>query len=211
MTQYHPTTDMLAEYASGGLSDGLSLVVASHLTYCPVCRRRVEALERVGGAMLDAAGPVEPLAPPSLADALARIDALGADERVALHTGSVLPAPILQRLGGTESDIAWKFRLPGLSEYVIEDGEESVSLLRARPGTRMLAHTHGGDEATLVFSGAMRDGGRVYRRGDVALADHEDDHRPEIIGDEVCYCLIVMSGHMQFTGRFGKVLNIFTG
>ncbi|MEM9198118.1 MAG: ChrR family anti-sigma-E factor [Pseudomonadota bacterium] len=226
MAEYHPTDDMIFGYASGSLSDGLSLLMASHLTYCAVCRQRVEKLESLGGAMLGAM-TMPNLSAPAFEDIAARLGPQdpapfagavrtamnGQEARPAQAMAStVLPAAIRDRIGGIETDISWRFRMPGLSEHVISTSEtESVSLLRARPGARMLAHTHHGDEATLIFSGEMRDGDRVYRRGDVAIADEADDHRPEIVGEETCYCLIVMSGSMQFTGRLGKVLNLFNG
>ena len=56
----------------------------------------------------------------------------------------------------------------------------------------------------------MEDGGTVFRRGDVALADHNDNHNPKVIGDEICYCLVVMSGNLRFTGPVGRALNLFT-
>ncbi|MEL6235370.1 MAG: ChrR family anti-sigma-E factor [Pseudomonadota bacterium] len=230
MAEYHPTDDMILGYASGSLSEGLSLLMASHLTYCAECRQRVEKLESLGGAMLSAMS-VPNMTPPAFDDILARLGpqdpapGIGATSTGATGAqgngvarpaqamaSTVLPAAIRDRIGGSEAEISWRFRMPGLSEHVISTSEtESVSLLRARPGARMLAHTHHGDEATLIFSGEMRDGDRVYRRGDVAIADEADDHRPEIVGEETCYCLIVMSGSMQFTGRLGKVLNLFHG
>ncbi|MEM9048894.1 MAG: ChrR family anti-sigma-E factor [Pseudomonadota bacterium] len=214
MAEYHPTDDMLLGYASGSLSDGLSLLVASHLTYCAPCRARVAQLEGLGGALL-VREEDEAVAAPSLDTVLAR---LGAQDVPAIRrettrvADTVLPATLQARIGGNEREIPWKFRIPGLSEHVLEsETGESVSLLRARPGVKMLSHTHHGDEATLVFSGAMRDGDRVYRAGDVAVADETDEHRPEIVGDETCYCLIVMTGSMRFTGRFGKMLNFLNG
>ncbi len=75
---------------------------------------------------------------------------------------------------------------------------------------RILQHTHVGDEATLVLTGSMRDGDRLLSRGDVAFADQNDDHHPEIVGDETCVCLVVLSGPMRFTGPVGRALNIFT-
>ena len=63
---------MLADYAAGALSQGMSLLVASHLTFCPACRDKAARLEALGGALL-AEG--ESVAPTSrcLREALARI------------------------------------------------------------------------------------------------------------------------------------------
>jgi putative transcriptional regulator len=217
MKTAHATPELLAGYAQGTLSRGMSLLVASHLTYCAECRDKVSRLEVLGGVLLRDT-PVADVTAPSLASVLARIDASVAEPAPELGFESrdeqapYLPAPVRQLLAASGREIRWRFLLPGLSEYRFEgfDGE-AVSLLRARPGIRILAHTHEGDEATLVLRGQLRDGDRVYARGEVSLADHHDDHRPEIVGDETCLCLVVLTGNMRFTGPVGRALNIFNG
>ena len=52
MTSGHAPTGMIADYAAGALSEGMSLLVASHLTYCPCCRDKAARLEALGGALL---------------------------------------------------------------------------------------------------------------------------------------------------------------
>jgi putative transcriptional regulator len=47
---HHPGEATLLAYAAGGLGEGLSLVVASHLSFCPECRANVAAGEAVGGS-----------------------------------------------------------------------------------------------------------------------------------------------------------------
>lgn len=213
MTTAHVTNDLLAAYADGAISDGMSLLVASHLTYCAECRTRVARLETVGGAFL---ALEEPVAPDSacLARVLDRLDSGDAADTPApfAHDDLRLPFPVLERLGASADKIHWRFLLPGLSDHKLGgfDGED-VGLLRAKPGVRILTHTHSGREATLVLTGQLRDGDRVYARGDVALADHHDNHRPEIVGDEVCICLVVLSGRMRFTGPIGRALNLLNG
>ena len=117
--------------------------------------------------------------------------------------GGPLPMPIRRALDVSFDGITWKFRLPGVHEYPLEAFEDE------RPGTSMLSHTHEAEELTLVLSGQMEDGGRTYRRGDVAVADRSDHHQPQVTGNEVCVCLIVMTGAMRFTGPVGRALNIF--
>ncbi|SFI86380.1 cupin domain-containing protein [Albimonas pacifica] len=217
-----PDDALLAEYAAGSLPAGLSLLVASQLTFNPEGRRRVAELERLGGALLAAdAGPVPVAGPPPSLDAmLARLDREGPraeGPRAGLSApepGNPFPAPLRAALGegpgATPEGVAWKRLLPGLSEHVIEgfgDEHEEVSLLRARPGAPIFAHTHTGVETTLVLCGLMEDRGRRLGRGDVAIATDHDDHRPRIVGDETCICLVVMTGEMRFTGRLSRVLN----
>ena len=214
MTRNFPSDEVLADYAGGTLPPGLSLLVASHLTYSPESRARVEALEGVAGALFEAE-PAGSVPAPPLDDVLARLDAEPADVVPAASSppcasDSVLPAPVRAVFGGDEHSIKWKFRLPGLSEAVVDGFEgEEVSLLRARPGAPIFSHTHDGLEATLVMSGQMEDRGQIYERGDVAFATDQDDHRPRIVGEETCICLIVMTGGLRFTGPFSRALNIF--
>ena len=214
MAVWHLTDEMLETYAAGSISEGMSLLAASHLTYCSACRAQVEVLEKLSGAVLAESGAAE--TGPDLAAVLDAIDAGATRERkvrpLEADPGSPLPNPVRERVGMPIEDLRWRFLLPGLAECRIEgfDGEE-VSLLRARPGARIPGHTHSGDEATLVLSGSMRDGERLFERGDLALADHHDDHHPEIVGSETCVCLVVLSGRMRFTGTFGRALNLFNG
>lgn len=222
-----PDDALLAEYAAGSLPAGLSLLVASQLTFNPAGRRQVAELERLGGALL--AGDVPGLkaeAPPSLDAMLARLDREGRQAQAAEapapapaaapapDPGNPFPAPLRAALGAgpgsTPEGVAWKRLLPGLSEHILEgfgDAHEEVSLLRARPGAPIFAHTHTGVETTLVLCGLMEDRGRTLGRGDVAVATDDDDHRPRIVGDETCICLVVMTGEMRFTGRLSRVLN----
>ncbi len=212
MATAHASPRMLAAFASGALSEGMGLLVASHLALCPACRSQVAAREAICGALLRD-GDEAPPAPGCLAGALARIEASAPVAAVlpVEAAGATLPAPIRARTGDDAGDLRWRFLLPGLSEHRLKGFEgEDVRLLRARPGVRVPNHTHLGDEATLVLAGRMRDGDRVFARGDVALASRTDEHRPEIVGDEACVCLIVLTGRLRFTGPFGRVLNLLS-
>lgn len=201
--------EILADYASGALAPGMSLLVAAHLTYSPGARARVAGFETIGGALLEET-PAADFAPPSLERALAMLDAVHVDapRPVPLRTDSVLPSCLRAALGVDEHDAPWKFRLPGLAEAELGTlGGEEISLLRAKPGARIFSHTHEGIEATLVLCGALEDRGRVYRRGDVAIATEDDDHRPRILDEGVCISFVVSSGRMRFTGPFSRALN----
>lgn len=200
--------DLLTAYAAGTTSPGLSLLCATHLTMAPEAREHVAVAEAVGGALLaaeDTSG-VPPMDFERLLARLDEVDGLEAAEDGDLET----PAPLARALGGRLSDVAWRFRLPGIHEYVVEGFDaEKVSLLKARPGAKIPQHTHEGDEATLVIVGALRDGDALLRPGDLALAGPDDDHHPEIVGDEICVCLVVTNGALRFTGTFGRALNLF--
>lgn len=202
--------ELLMAYASGTTSPGLSLLCAAHLSLTEDARGFVAMAEEIGGALL-ADEPTDGVAPIDFERLLARLD----DEVSAAAfrdtpSADRLPHPVLRALGGSLDETAWRFRLPGIYEYEFGGFEgERVSLLKARPGARIPKHTHVGDEAALVLVGALKDGAIVHRRGDIALAGPEDDHHPEIVGDESCICLVVTNGALRFTGTFGRALNLF--
>lgn len=213
-TIFYPDVETLAGYAAGTLPQGMSLLVAAHLTYSPKSRDIVANMECAGAAAFDES-PAEDLGAEAFNKTLQLIDeapnacSVSPAQKTTYDDASILPRILQEHLTAPLDNLPWQFCLPGLHKYSLEGFEgEEVALIRARPGAQMLPHTHTGDEATLILSGKMQDGDTVYQAGDVAQADHDDDHRPCIVGDETCYCLIVMSGGMQFTGRFSRALNI---
>ena len=202
--------EILADYACGATSPGVSLLVASQLTHSPESRQVVREYERMGGILL-AEEEAADMEPGALDRALSAIgdapDALTAPRP--RKPAGPLPAPVMDHLGVGFDQIAWRFRLPGVSVYDFDGfGDEKVSLLRARPGASVPQHTHKGVEMTLVLQGCLEDSGVEYHTGDVAINDENDDHRPRILGDETCYCLIVQRGDLHFTGTFSRILNI---
>lgn len=207
MPTHLPSDEFLADYASGALTPGMSLLIAAHLTHAPESRARVDDLERMGGALLAGSDDVD-VAEDALEQVMARLDAPEIAATVQKRDCGPLPRPVAEALPMDFDDIPWKFRLPGVSAYEMDGfADETVMLLRARPGATVPQHTHEGTEMTLIMQGIMQDQGVEYRRGDVAMNDEEDDHRPKILGDETCYCLIVQQGGLKFTGPISRILN----
>ena len=56
--QHHPDEALLLAYAAGGLDGAMSLIVATHLSFCAGCRRLVARQEEIGGALLEDIAPV---------------------------------------------------------------------------------------------------------------------------------------------------------
>jgi putative transcriptional regulator len=190
MTSAHPPQTMIADYAAGRLSRGMTLAVAGHLGLCGRCRDRAARLTALCGALF--ATCAEPV-PPSrrcLETALARLD-----HRLSVPAPAAapaLPAPICRCLAHPPQAPAWHPAGPGLSRCRLEGfPAEEVGLVRAEPGTKVPAHGHAGPEATLVLEGGLRDGGRTYRRGDIAFCDETVEHSPEVAGREPCLYLVV--------------------
>ena len=71
--RHHPPETLLLEYATGALHEAQALAVATHLAYCPACRRQARLLDELGGALIDTLPP-EPLPPDALSALIARLD-----------------------------------------------------------------------------------------------------------------------------------------
>jgi putative transcriptional regulator len=202
---------LLAAYAAGSLGAPLHALVAGHLALNPGSRAFVRSLEAANAAALEASPPV-PV--PNREAKLAAIFAAPA----AGPTGPdpapdrVLPAPIARFLGISLDRVRWRTLLPGIKAFRIEEaGRGEAALYWIRPGRRMLAHTHEGCEYTLVLKGGFTDSVGRYRRGDIAIADHEVDHRPQADADEDCICYTVTDAPLRLTGPVGRILQRLFG
>ncbi len=74
---HHPPDDTVLRYANGTLPEAPAIVVATHLSFCPACRHRMETYEMLGGSMLENVAPAN-LSPDALSATLAKLDALDA-------------------------------------------------------------------------------------------------------------------------------------
>jgi len=209
MPTQHMPEEVLLEYATGSTAEPVSLAVACHASLCRACASRIEALEVVGGGMLErvAAAPVA-------ADAFARVLArMREEEPPAPAPVPVVPAgaegwprPLLQYLGGK---LAWQGLLPGLRHIPLAVDSARTRVVRIRPGMVIPAHGHAGDEYTVVIEGGIDDAGVHYRRGDVGVRRPGDEHEQRIADGEECVALVVNRGPMlprTFMGRLLKLL-----
>ena len=214
MTTTHPSDEIIELYTNGSLSEGMDIFVKGHLHYCPSCRSKVELLESIAGELLNDTHASAELESITMESVLKKAAEQELKEGVALASnivGGVMPNMFNNLIGKTSEQIQWRFRLPGISDYEISDRDgEKISLLKAEPGAKIFQHTHEGEEATLVLSGALQDGNNVLQAGDVSVADETHTHNPSIIGNEPCICLIIMSGKVKFTGRFTRAFNLLS-
>ena len=214
MAKTHPSEEILELYTNGSLTEGMEIFVKGNLHFCPSCRDKVAFLETLAGELLKEVSVETELTNITHETALKKVEELelrGEEDDPPKLYGGVMPAMINMLVGKISDDIPWRFRLPGISDYQISkrDGEE-ISLLKAEPGAKIFQHTHDGEEATLVLSGALQDGNSVLRAGDVSVVDETHTHNPSIIGEDPCICLVVMSGKVRFTGRFTRAFNLLT-
>lgn len=215
---HHPSEALLVDYASGAMGPAQALVVAAHVHACGQCRAAVDAAEAVGGALLDSL-PDAGLSTGALDRALARLEQPAPESPPA----SRAPAPSFPaqpadwiRVPPEVAEAATRKRwvAPGVWIAPIDPGTEGGPLsylLRVGAGMRMPRHTHAGSELTLVLKGAFRDGREVYAAGDVAEADDDIEHSPEIMGREECVCLVACDNRLVVKEWLGRVVQSYAG
>lgn len=212
---HHPEEELLLDYAAGKASQAASVLVATHLALCPACREKVREYEAIGGALLEAVPPVA-LRQGALSAVMAQLDDAWVEEEPAppiaamdMETVRLVPQPLRGFLSAGIEALPWRTRGIGVREAMLDLGDPSVrtSLIRIAPGKRILSHTHGEVERTMVLKGAYTDSTGRYARGDVGVATPELNHMPVAEMGEECLCLIVVEGGLRFTGPFSRLLN----
>lgn len=209
--QHHLPDEILLDYAAGTLSEPMAVMVAAHLTLCPLCRASQARLDALGGALVEASEPAT-LEDGALDRMLARLDVpapVPPPRRLVQDAG--IPRPLLAYLPARLDDLPWHKVMSGLYEYRLPiDGHRGMaSLLRITPGRSMPKHTHTGHEATVVLRGGFEDAFGHYAVGDVALTDDTVDHQPTADSGVDCICYAVTDAPLRLTGTFGRLLNPF--
>ena len=214
MISHHLSDEYLVEYAAGSLPEAEALVVASHLAMCGECRARVETFESVGAVLLED-GAAEAVSNDAFDKVMEMISGPEEEEtprrmEFDRSTLRLIPPPLRDYLNADLSDLDWKRAGRGIQEARLkQDGDIRISLLRIRPEQKIPAHTHGGEEFTLILDGGYTDGDAHYGQGDVSHLDGSVDHAPVADPDRPCLCLTVRMGPARLTGRVGRMLNPF--
>jgi putative transcriptional regulator len=131
---HHPDDELLLAYATGAADEATSLIVATHMTYCAICRLRGKTFDTIGGTLLQELQPA-PLAAGALDATLARLDQVTPYERprrAASRDGT--PEVLRGYIGGDLKDVRWRNMGPRLS-YVplFRRGGVNARLLRGVP------------------------------------------------------------------------------
>jgi putative transcriptional regulator len=106
----------------------------------------------------------------------------------------------------------WRWVGPGLTTRPImlaPAGKCRAFLLRGQPGTRLIQHTHTGDELTCVLEGSYTDHSHRYEAGDLDFSDEQVEHELVISDDGPCLCLIALTGDLKLHGLFGRLISPF--
>lgn len=210
---------LLAEYALGGLTKPVSVLVASHLELSPQGQAWMRDLELMHKVVRKPNAPTElhvfdQIDPIAFADGDAALGsvfaAIDAEEKARAKTAAGMPEALENFLGMAVTDVPWKKVLPGFAEHKLPDVDGcEVSLLRIDGGKTMPVHTHHGSEITLVLQGSFSDQNGTYGVGDIAYADNEINHKPVAEPGEACICFAVVDAPLELTGPIGRLMNPF--
>lgn len=210
MASFHPSQEMLVDFATGALQDPFSLMIATHLALCPDCRAETRRLEAVGGAMLREIEPTA-LRVGALDRIMARLDEPQDSARPIIApqdpSGGRIPEPLRSRVVGA----TWRKVSKGIDEIILPTETEGVTaqILRIGAGCKVPRHSHQGHEYTLVLAGGFSDHVGRFGPGDLAVADSGLTHSPVADPDQDCYCLAIVDGGLRLPGPFGRVLSLF--
>ncbi len=215
---HHPSEDLLLAYAAGDLAEAWSLLIATHLALCPVCRQTVRDAESIGGALIDELTP-ETLAGDALEKTLARAAAAEAMPAAAPAPAGIggavpmLPQPLRDYAGGDVGDLRWR-RL-GRGAYHIplvkSSGGEIARLLKIPAGKPVPEHGHSGLELTMVLCGSFADDSGRFARGDVETAEADLVHQPVAKPGEDCICLAVTDAPLRFRSPLARLAQPLIG
>jgi len=224
MTNIHPDTEWLTDYATGSLADSHALCVSAHLEHCPACTAEVEEMASVGGALFDAlacdAGANDPfhIEDAVIEETLANATKLqntqpekdhNEQSRPPTDTHRELPAAF-SILAPTGLDkLNWKHFGHNLSVAVLDrvDDKRDVALQRLEPGAAVAHHDHRGREITVVLTGSFSDSNGQYYPGDFIVKEPGEQHRPAASDNAPCVCLSVTDAPVRFTGMLTRLLN----
>jgi putative transcriptional regulator len=209
---HHPPEDILAHYAAGTLSEAEHLVIAVHVAGCARCQRFVGQMEMLAAAALaDAKAPPEP--PGAFAAIMAEVDRSPRTEPQDEGSAKTDPelAELPEPLQGLQIGRS-RWIAPGLTTRPIlltPDGKRRAFLLHGEPGTRLIQHTHTGDELTCVLKGSYTDHVHRFETGDLDFSDEEVEHELVVTDDGPCLCLIAMTGDLKLLGMLGWMMSPF--
>ncbi|BEH13210.1 MULTISPECIES: ChrR family anti-sigma-E factor [Marinobacter] len=210
MTRHHPDSLSLMEYSAGNLTEPHALCIRLHLEQCPHCRSRVDTLNSLGAVMMEQQ-PKVTVSDSSFEQLMARIDSAPQDTSPAVQAPRL--SPLQKLLGQDINELPWKRQLGDVSVLDISEkfpGQgERVVLQKLVAGGKAPAHTHRGDETTIVLQGAFADQKGVFNQWDFVVLNEQDEHRPVAVGCEDCITLSVLSAPVKLTGTFTRMLNPF--
>ncbi len=212
---HHLDPATILAHAAGTLDEAFHVVVASHLAWCAECREAARQASQLGGEMLGQLATT-PVSGECRSKTLSMLDT------ATLHpfpksqrSRSEIPDPLAHLLRGKVlADLAWKRKAPGLALFDLPVSNASsgkLFLMRIAPGMAMPEHGHGGEEITLILSGAYNDRFGRFAQGDVADLDESIEHQPVVETGAACICLVATEAPTRFKSWPARLLQPLIG
>jgi putative transcriptional regulator len=212
MANYHPSDDLLMQFAAGQAPNALGIIVACHIETCGSCAAKVRRYESLGGDILSSLEP-EPVGANVLDNILARLDDPVANDKPlnSANQQVEIPRPLRRFVDKDFDQLSWSGFSSSIKEFVlpISDERYTAKFYRIAAGKELPEHTHEGNEFTLVMRGSFCDKAGDYHKDDFILADTQTVHQPRAHMEEDCICFAVMDAPLKMTGFFGRMLNPF--
>jgi putative transcriptional regulator len=213
---HHPPQDCLVEYAAGTGSEAAALAMAAHVSFCASCAGEVSALEAIGAALVDSA-PSEAPGPGAFDKVLAALEGpapAGAATVIDPNTERLLaplgvPRVVWSYLAAGAAAAGWRLLVPGVARVDLRVGTEGTTarIVRLRPGLEIPLHDHGGDEYTVIFTGALADDEGRFARGDISVRATGARHIQRVERGEPCVALVINEGPLLPLTLKGKLLD----
>ncbi len=206
--------EFLLDYATGAAPEPVALAIATMLDMNPADAAAYAQLNDLGGALLESlpAAVDDARDDIALSAMMARLDGVRQDiATLPRRADSILPLPLQAYVGGSVEGLRWHSVAPGVEEYVLTTAARGyrTSLLRIAPGKAMPLHRHGGLEMTVVLDGAYEDVNGHFARGDMEIANINDEHKPIADAQRGCLCLAVLDAPLRLSGFIGWFVNPF--
>ncbi|MGF1688468.1 ChrR family anti-sigma-E factor [Photobacterium japonica] len=228
----HPNEDALLLFASGDLDPASSIMISTHLEFCPHCRQRVAKLE---ATQADAAWQANATPTPAattealpadlhamMAQIMTQTEAQASDcEQAEAENTSASSAtltlgshhyPLPRALQRHHDQIGPWSKLPGNIKraHVAVGGSSKMNFIYMDSDSALPEHTHQGQEITLVLAGEFHDENGTYHAGDFVVQTAADKHVPRTHEGQDCLCLTLLDAPLHFTSGLATLLNPFS-
>ena len=212
----HPSDELILDYASGALTEGWSLAMATHLSLCSDCCNVFSKAEALGGLFLKESKVTS--VPDEVYDhVINMIDVL--DDEIVSTKKNVddrnlefnFPKPLQNYIGKNVGSLNWQNVGFGAQQLLIpiNDTTTKARLLRIPAGKPVPEHSHCGRELTIVLSGGFYDKTGNYGPGDLQEAYDDLEHQPHARDTEDCICLAVTAAPLKFSGLAARLAQPF--
>ena len=212
---HHPSDELMLDYASGALSEGWALAIATHLSMCGSTPSLLRGMETIGRILLDEADEAC-ISDKMFGSILDKIDhdTISPVEKESVRGrkfGSVVPQPLATYVGNDLESLAWKNLGLGVRHLPIElsDKATSARLISIPAGKPVPEHSHSGRELTVVLSGGFHDVTGEYGPGDIQEAYGDLEHQPHARDAEDCIALAITDAPLRFSGIAARLVQPF--